>query len=306
VSAPKTPVHHYLLSLPERALRSLSALAGGLMREVGDAAIPAALRRTRLYRSIVEAVLRFLIEQVGQVEGVFPEEGRLAEDFLLRRTAGNGIELIGVLTFRASPVWVLAALADISGAGRHLIAEISTSLKREGLIASSETPSTMEEILDALEEAAGRAAESINTPPLDVAGLRRDWQEIRERFARVPAAMLPSVERLERQWEDLKETAAGQQRSVFEISSLLALSALTELPSSISRLTRAARVAARTTGAVAAESLLGHYTKTLAEIRARGLAAWWAEQFRPYLRGAAAQFHPRRRSWTERFLSRGR
>jgi hypothetical protein len=297
-------VHHYLLSLPERAIRSLSALAGGVLREAGDAILPGALRRTRLYRSMVEAVLRFLIEQVGQVEGVFPEEGKLAEDFLLRRTAGNGIELIGILTFRASPVWVLAALADVSGAGRHLITEIAASLRKEGLISPEAEPSTMEEVLDSLEDAAGHAAEAINTPPLDVAGLRRDWQDIRGRFARVPRAMLPPIDRLERQWSDLKDTAARENRGVFEISSLLALSALTELPSSISRLTRAARVAAHTTGTVAAEALLGHYSKTLADIRSQGLAAWWARQFRPYLRAAATQFHPRRRSWTERFLSR--
>ena len=49
------------------------------------------------------------------MEGVFPPGTKLAEDFLLRRTAGNGIEP-SAFTFRASPVWVLAALADLSGA----------------------------------------------------------------------------------------------------------------------------------------------------------------------------------------------
>ena len=82
----------------------------------------------------MEATLRFLIEQVGQVGGVYPTEDKLTEDFLLRRTAGNGIELIGILAFRASPVWVLAALADASGAGRYLIREIADCLKEEGLL----------------------------------------------------------------------------------------------------------------------------------------------------------------------------
>lgn len=40
----------YLISLPERVLRSTSAVAGGLLRELGDAAVPAAVRRTLLYR----------------------------------------------------------------------------------------------------------------------------------------------------------------------------------------------------------------------------------------------------------------
>jgi len=49
------------------------------------------------------------------VEGVYPPAGALAKDFLYRKAAGHGIEWIGILAFRASPVWVVAALADLSG-----------------------------------------------------------------------------------------------------------------------------------------------------------------------------------------------
>ncbi len=62
----------FLLSLPERALRSATALAGGVLREIGEVAIPKTIRRSRLYQNVVEATLQFLIEQVGQVEGVYP------------------------------------------------------------------------------------------------------------------------------------------------------------------------------------------------------------------------------------------
>ncbi len=79
-----------------------------MLREVGDVAIPKTIRRSQLYRNLVQATLRFLIEHVGQVKDAYPGEEKLSEDFLIRRTAGNGIELIGILTFRASPVWVLA------------------------------------------------------------------------------------------------------------------------------------------------------------------------------------------------------
>src|SRR6185436_21195248 len=99
----------YLLSLPERVVRSATALAGGIVREIGEIVIPRTIRRSQLYQNLVEATLRFLIEQVGQVKDVYPGGEKLSEDFLVRRAAGNGIELIGILTFRASPVWVLAA-----------------------------------------------------------------------------------------------------------------------------------------------------------------------------------------------------
>src|SRR5215468_7442759 len=173
------PLAPFLLSLPERVLRSTTALAAGLLREIGEVAIPQTVRRSRLYQNLVEATLRFLIEQVGGVEGVYPTEEKLAEDFLMRRTAGNGIELIGILAFRASPVWVLAALADASGSGRYLIREISNCLKDEGLLDRETEFGTMDQMLDGLEASAGRLASTINTPPLDIASLRQEWRSVR-------------------------------------------------------------------------------------------------------------------------------
>jgi hypothetical protein len=138
----------FLLSLPERVLRSSTALAAGLLREIGEITIPATIRRGQLYRNLVSVTLRFLIEQVGGVEGVYPSEEKLAEDFLVRRTAGNGIELIGILAFRASPVWVLAALADASGGGRHLVREIAGSLKEAKLLEPETEFTTVDQMLD--------------------------------------------------------------------------------------------------------------------------------------------------------------
>ena len=37
---------------------------------MGDVALPAALRRTKLYQSLAEGTLRFLIEQVGEVDEI--------------------------------------------------------------------------------------------------------------------------------------------------------------------------------------------------------------------------------------------
>ena len=114
------PRYQYVLSLPERAVRSLGALSGGLMREIGNVALPASVRRTVLYRTMVDVGLQFLIEDVGQVEQIYPPDGRLAENFLLKRAASHGIELAGILAFRASPIWILAALAALATASPPL------------------------------------------------------------------------------------------------------------------------------------------------------------------------------------------
>jgi hypothetical protein len=296
------PLTPFLLSLPERVLRSTTALAAGLLREIGEVAIPQTVRRSQLYQNLVEATLRFFIEQVGGVEGVYPTEEKLAEDFLMRRTAGNGIELIGILAFRASPVWVLAALADASGGGRYLIREISGALKDEGLLDPNTDFATVDQMLDGLEASAGRIASTINTPPLDVNTLRQEWNAIKRDLARIPPKNLPSFDTLRDLWTEIGNEARRQNRTVFEMSSVMALSAIADIPRKARWLSASARLAVGKTGSVVAGVLLDHYRSTLKQIRETGYVRHAVQQFRPYLYGAAMQFSPKRRTLTEQLL----
>jgi hypothetical protein len=295
-------IHEYLLSLPERALRSSSALAGGLLREVGEVALPASLRRSRLYRVLVEVTLRFLIEQVGQVENEFDPASALPDDFLLRRTLGNGIEMLGILTLHVSPVWVLAALADLSGTGRQLITDIAAALKREGLLDEGEDFGSLEQLLNGLEQTAGRLAATLNQPPLDARGLRRELVFIRKHAIPDP----PSVEALGQFWRRLEDEARAQDRSVFEMSSVLALAAIRSMPRRLTWLSRSAGLAAAETGRFFGDNLLDHYARTLAAIHVEGYGAYLAREFQPYLKAAARQWSRDRESMTERLLKRAR
>jgi hypothetical protein len=294
----------YLLSLPERVFRSAAAIAGGVLQEISGVTIPAAVRRTNTYRMMVGLGLRFLVEQVGEVEGVYPAEGQLTNDFILRRTAGHGIELAGILAFHASPVWILAALADISGAGRQIVNEISQALQEEGLLERGKRFETIDQMLDGLEQSAASAATVINSPPIDVAGLRAEWARFQANASKIPPRRLPSPEMLRHFWEEMKNEAANQNRSVFELSSLLALSSIAQVPNNLHRLARAASRAAWSTGQSFAGPLFDHYRDTLKQIHQTGYLAYWSQEFRPYLRAAAAQFSPRHPSLTERLLRR--
>src|SRR5262245_47335934 len=115
--------------MPERFLRATLGLGAGVAREVAEVGLPGGVRHRQLYRNLVDTTLRFLIEQVGGAEGVYKNGGELPPDFLTRRAAGNAVEVLGLVAFRASPVWVLAALADLAGMGRVLIPEVADALK---------------------------------------------------------------------------------------------------------------------------------------------------------------------------------
>lgn len=293
----------YLLSVPERVIRSATALSAGILREVGNAALPASVRRTRTYQTMVESTLRFLIEQVGEVKDTYPADTELAQDFLLRRSVGNGIEMLGIAAFQASPVWVMAALADLSGAGRHLIREIAGALQTEGLLDREASFDTVDQMLDGLERTSGRLSDAVNTPPLDVAALRAEWAELKREAAGIHA---PPAEAIRGAWQDLQREAAAQDQSIFRLSSVMAVSAVSNLPENALWLSRCARTAATQTGSVFAVGLLSHYRETLSQIRQTGYLAYWRREFSPYLRAAAAQFSPSKGSFTQNFLSKRR
>jgi hypothetical protein len=296
----------YLLSLPERVIRSALGLSAGVLREVGEVVLPRAVRRTQLYGSLVDTTLRFVIEQVGGAKGVYSAEQPQAEDFLARRGAGNAIEVLGIVAFRVSPVWVLAALADISGLGRRLIPEISEALKAQGLLEPETQFASMDQLLDGLEKTSARLAETFNTPPLDVAGLRKDWEAIRSDARALKPAELPSPRMIGTQWEALKEESARQGRSVFETSSVMAVSAVRALPEKARWFAASARVGATHTGKLLSTAILDHYSQTLNELREVGYLSYAKRQLSPYLGACVDLFSPERRTLTQRLLEKVR
>jgi len=297
-------VKAYLLSFPERLVRSALGLGAGVARELGEVALPEAVRSSRLYQNLVDATLRYLIEQVGGVEGVYSAREALPDNFLARRAAGNAVEVLGIVAFRASPVWVLAALADLSGLGRHLIPEMADALKAQGLLEKDAQFTSVDQVLDGLERTSSRLAATINTPPLDVAGLRQEWEAIRKEVRSLPAASLPSRETISHVWTQLKAESARQDRSVFETSSMMALAAVRALPDGVRWLSASARVGAKRTGHIVAAALLDHYTQTLGEMQQVGYLAYAGRQMRPYVRAAVEQFSPTRRTITQRLLGK--
>jgi hypothetical protein len=299
-------VRRYLLSVPERLLRSVVGLGAGATRELSEVAVPRSIRGTKLYEHLVGTTLQFLIEQVGGVEGVYARDALLADDFLKRRTAGNVIEGLGIVAFRASPVWVLAALSDLSGFGRQLIPQVAEALKADGLLDRDATATTIEHLLDGLERTSGRLAASVNTPPLDVATLRAEWRDLRDQASTIPRVSLPSAEAVMDLWTAVTNEAARQEKSVFALSSVMAVSAAGRLPDHVRWLSVSAALAVRHTGRVVASALLEDYRRTLADLSRTGYVRYAIRQARPYVRAALQQYSPGRRTMTERLLDRFR
>lgn len=296
----------YLLSLPERVIRSALGVSAGVLREVGEVVLPRGVRQSQLYKSLVDTTLRYLIEQVGGAEGVYPTDAPQVDDFLVRRGAGNAVELLGIVAFRVSPVWVLAALADLSGFGRRLIPEIAAELKAQGLLEEGTQFESVDQLLDGLEKTSSRLAETFNTPPLDVAGLRKEWDAIRSEARGLKPVELPSPAAIGDQWEKLKNESARQGRSVFETSSLMAIAAIRALPGKARRLSASSRIGAAYTGKLLFAAILDHYNETLNGLREVGYLTYAKRQLSPYLSACVEIFSPQRRTLTQRLIDKAR
>lgn len=84
--------------------RAVLGLGAGVSREASEIAIPHSVRGSQLHQNLVDTTLNFLIEQVGGAEPTADGDESVPEDFLVRRAAGNVVEVLGIVTFRASPV----------------------------------------------------------------------------------------------------------------------------------------------------------------------------------------------------------
>ena len=87
---------------------------------------------------------------------------------------------------------------------------------------------------------------SRHTPPLDVASLRIEWNALREE-ARSLAPGLPSGESIGQLWAQLKNEASAQDPTVFEMPSMLAVSAAGKLPTGMRWLSASSKAAASRT-----------------------------------------------------------
>jgi hypothetical protein len=273
------PTHYrYVLSVPERVIRTLVGTLGGLIHESAQLVLPRFVRRSRLYEATAKNALRIAIEAVGRVEPAAAPEVS-AQEITKRKAAGNVVELGSIAAFGFSPLWLLAAASDVASGSRVYLAAFVGELKRAGVLAEEREIGSVDELLETLENASGRTARLIDIPPLELAELRSTLAELRE-----DAAGLPGPGELASLYHGLRAEAARERGSLLEVSVGMGMAFLLSAKG------------------VAGEHLAVPYREDWAPLRREGFAAYARRVAGPYARAAGGHFDPRRPSWTERLL----
>jgi hypothetical protein len=268
----------YAISLPERAVRALVGTLGGLIHESAQVLVPRFVRTSRLYEATAKNALRIAVEAVGRVEPAEPQEVS-AQEITKRKAAGNLVELGSIAAFGFSPLWLLAAASDVVHGSRVYLASFVEELKRAGVLAEERRIESVDELLEALENASGRTAGLIDIPPLELAQLRATLGQFR-----TDASGLPTPKELASLYQGLREEAARERGSLLEVSVGMGMAFL---------------LSARS---VANTHLAIPYREDWAPLRREGFAAYARRVGAPYARAVGGHFDRRRPSWTERLL----
>jgi hypothetical protein len=268
----------YVLSLPERLVRALVGTLGGIVHESAQVILPRFVRRSRLYEATAKNALRIAIEAVGRVEPQEPPEIS-AQEITKRKAAGNVVELGSIAAFGFSPLWLLAAASDVAHGSRVYLASFVDELKRAGVLAQEREIGSVDELLEALENASGRTAGLIDVPPLELAELRSTLGELRD-----DASGLPGPQELASLYRGLREEAARERGTLLEVSVGMGMAFLLSAKS------------------LTSTHLAIPYREDWAPLRREGFAAYARRVSAPYAQAVGGHFDPKRPSWTERLL----
>ena len=291
----------YTLSIPERYLRGLTALTGGMLKETTDLVVPDFVKDTTSYNIFVGNLLRFAVENVGGVDGLY-EEDSLEGEYATRKVIGNAIEGVGIATVHASPLWLFAFFADSVKGGQAYLDRLSDELIEKGYIESEKTSKSLKGLLEGIEKTTSSFAQNIDTPPLSKDEIMGNINEIRdsinELWETTGKAAGDITEDVGDIMQEFVDTANEEGQSLLELGGVMTLQATSRAKKAAGMAITAPQVA----GKMLSENILGYYSDTLTDIHEHGYARVASEVIDPYGDAILKQFDTNKETWTEKIF----
>ena len=291
----------YSISLPERYFRGLTGLLGGMLHETTELLIPDFVKDTTTYNIFVGNLLRFAVENIGEVEGIYNDDG-LDEDYASRKLLGNAIEGIGIATVHMSPLWIFAFFADSVKGGKIYLKRLRAELIEKGYIDSENESDSIQDLLEGIERTTTSFAQNIDTPPLSRDEIMDNLEEIQDsigglfsKTGRVAGDVKDEISNL---MQDFLETASEEDQTLMELSGVMTLQVTNRAKKAIAVATTAPQVA----GKILYENILVYYSDTLSDINQRGYAVVASETIEPYGGAIIKHFSSEKETWTEKLF----
>jgi len=292
----------YALSLPERTIRSLAALAGGTSSLLAEMLFPESLRGTTIYNVTIGMMQQFIVERVARMESENHDNRvELGDDYVQRKMAGTALEAAGLLTMGSSPLWVFAIVGDAAGGSKVFLNRLVEHLKQNGIMPKEAEVAELVDVLEAFQEATSKSATTIDTPPLSRGELSKLAEEMKISYGQVFKSTTNLIPRLDDIWKNMEHLARRENISIERLSGIMTMDA-------VSWRKKGAGLALATgkTGVeLFDEKILESYRKTLGAASEQGIDKYMSDYMRPFMGSARAHFDPAQTTWTESKLDGG-
>lgn len=292
----------YLLSIPERTVRSLAAVGGGTTLLLTETLIPRTLQESTLYRVTIGDLQQFLIEQVAQMDRAVLAHVKtrdLERNFMPRRMAGSVVDAAGLLWIRFSPLWIFAIASDAANGSKVFLHRLVDQLKQNGVLATETEVNSLTELLDALHAASDSSAQAVNMPPLSEADIRETAVTLRQSYGRLFATTSNLMPRMESLWTQMETVSAQEGTTTTKVSGMMTL----DLVAWSKKGAGAVTAVGQTGGELIGEHILDSYAHTLRSIGEEGLPQYFTRVMRPFADTAVAHFDANRLTWTEKIVT---
>lgn len=290
----------YLLSIPERTLRSLAAVGGGTTVLLTETLIPPTLQGSTLYRVTIGDLQQFLIEQVAQMDRqalVNVKTRDLERHFMPRRMAGSVVDAAGLLWIRFSPLWIFAIASDAATGSKVFLHRLVDQLKANDVLAADADIHSLTELLDALHTASDSSAQAVNMPPLSAEDVKQTAEDLRQSYGRLfthtTTNLLPRFESL---WSQMETISAEEGATTAKVSGLMTLDLVEWGKKGVGTVTAVGQAG----GELIGEHILNSYAQTLEGMAKEGLPRYFSRIMTPFAETAVSHFDTTRITWTER------
>ena len=289
----------YGLTIPERTARSVSALVGGLVNESAARLIPSAFRSSRSYSVFVQQALDMMVHDVGGVENPNATDEEQQESQLAQKAVGGLLDVAGAATLHLSPMTVLAVFNDLAYGSGVYLKKLSDELKREGIIDDESSIDQVSDLITALQDSSGKAADVFDTPPVSVDGIRETIQQLSEEIGKAdPSKLIPQHE-ITRMWTEMEDAAAKADVGLWDVSATMTMYAMNR----VTLTSRGALSSINVASTLFDEHVVHHYRSGLDEIANNGLYATLADAATPYVGAVWQNFEGERETWTEEIIT---
>ena len=290
----------YTISLPERLIRSLTALIGGVLKEASDFLVPAALKDSTTYRIFIGNLLRYAVENIGRVRGTYPEEGRMDNEYGIKKAVGNGVEMVSIVAVNASPLWVLAFFSDALWGINSYFKRISDELDDQNFLEEKIRFDGKRDFLESFQKLSDSLATNIDTPPLSKEELKENYEDLKGYFREIGLKTRLSMGEVKELWSGMVDTAIREKRTLLEISGAMTMHLMNRARST----GRSLKATGKVTSDIVHEDIIDYYREALSDIKEQGYFTVVKQEFKPYLKSAATMFSPDEKMLTERIFSR--